>query len=129
MLDVIKYIVARRAQLATVPFVAFLEDDNLTPAERLSCAFGIAPVAMAFRDLNRSVVPRDPPEDALQELINEHAREDSRHWSWYLSDLRRLGLRQTMPLADAISLLMSDGLSGARAVWEERRVGKSVWRV
>ena len=116
MLDIIQYIVARRAQLASVPFVTFLEDDELTPAERLSCAFGVAPVAMAFRDLNRSVVHRDPPEDALQELINEHAREDSRHWSWYLSDLRRLGLRQDMSVADAMSLLMADGLSGARAV-------------
>src|SRR5512132_942128 len=73
--------------------------------------------ALGSRWSTRAVVDRtEPSTSGSLHGVSNHAREDSRHLSWYLSDLRRLGLRQGMSVPDTMSLLMADGLSAARAV-------------
>lgn len=122
MRDVLCYIEGRTNELNSNPFITWLSDTSIPPRERLS---GWLPYAaffvFGFKDLNAESL-RYPTEEAqldpLKEAINQHTAEDSMHWPWYLSDLRTLGLDQSLTLSEALRFLWSDQtLAQRRAVY------------
>jgi hypothetical protein len=109
MQQILEYIGRRTAELQSNPFIAFLNDTSVPARERLSAWYPCAAFfVFGFMDLNRAVLRYPEGEaaaDPLKKAINEHLTEDSMHWPWYLSDLKTLGLDETMKLSEALRSL------------------------
>jgi hypothetical protein len=109
MQEILRYIEQRTAQLESNPFLAFLKDSSVPAKQRLSDWFPCAAFfVFGFMDLNRAVLryPEDEAKsDPLKQAINQHLTEDSMHWPWYLSDLKTLGLDESMKLSEALRFL------------------------
>lgn len=102
MKDVLAYIDNKKQSFSNLPFFSFLQDQNIDPSIRLSFAPCAAPFIMSFGELNKYVLRDEPTEDSLQKLINKHTYEDDHHWVWFLGDLRKLGLDQSMRFTDVL---------------------------
>ena len=104
-----EYIAARTAELETNPFIVWLSDESIPAEERLSAWLPCAAFfVFGFMDLNAVVLRYSEEEaagDPLKKAINDHVAEDSNHWAWYLSDLRKLGLDRTMKFSEALRFL------------------------
>jgi hypothetical protein len=98
----------RKRAYALLPLFERLRDDSLSPAARLSFMPGLAFFIMAFGDLNRYVLRRQPTTDAYQERVNAHTSEDDHHWPWFLEDLEKLGWSRPTTTAGALRALWSE---------------------
>lgn len=114
MKEVLSFIEQKKQEFARLPLFEFMQDTSIEPRQRLSFAPCLAPFAMAFGELNKSVFRDDPTDDPIQKLINTHTREDDRHWLWYLEDLQRLGLNQPVKMNDALRFLWSEETQASR---------------
>jgi hypothetical protein len=109
MEDVRRYIEQRTAQQHSGPLISWLSDQTVPARDRLTrwlpCG---APWVFGFMDLN-GVLLKYPDDEARRDpykrAINDHVDEDSQHWSFYLEDLRRLGLDAPMALPDVLRFL------------------------
>lgn len=112
MEDVIAYIDRRTLELQRHPFLGWLSDESISAQERLSAWLpGAAFFVFGFMDLNGAVLKYPEAEaaaDPLKKAINDHVAEDSNHWGWYLSDLRKLGLDRTMKFSEVLRFLWSE---------------------
>lgn len=114
MKDVLSFIEQKKQEFARLPLFEFMQDTSIDPRQRLSFAPFLAPFAMAFGELNRSVLRDDASQDPIQQLINKHTREDDHHWLWYLEDLNRLGMNQSSRFTDTLNFLWSDEMQASR---------------
>lgn len=118
MENVIEYIGKRTAALESNPFIMWLSDESIPARDRLS---GWLPCAaffvFGFMDLNAEVL-KYPDEEAAadprKKAINDHLAEDSNHWPWYLSDLRKLELDRTMKFSEALRFLWGNETKAQR---------------
>jgi hypothetical protein len=107
--EVLRYIEQRTAQQQNGPFILWLSDDTVPARDRLTrwlpCA---APWIFGFMDLNGELL-RYPDDEARKDpykrAINDHLAEDSQHWSFYLDDLRDLGLDALLKFPDLLQFL------------------------
>jgi hypothetical protein len=126
MRQVLRYIEQRTAQQEDGPFIAWLSDESVPPRDRLMrwlpCA---APWVFGFKDLN-GILLRYPAEDAAldpyKKAINDHLDEDAQHWSFYLEDLRRLGLDVPVGFPDVLQFLWGDETLSQRVAMYELSV-------
>jgi hypothetical protein len=109
MREVLRYIEERTVLQRTSPFITWLEDEAVPAEDRLMrwlpCA---APWVFGFMDLNGVLLrysDEEAGEDPYKRAINDHLEEDSRHWSFYLEDLRRLGLDAPLAFPDLLRFL------------------------
>jgi hypothetical protein len=109
MHEVLRYIEQRTVQQRTSPFIVWLSDDAVPAEDRLRrwlpCA---APWVFGFMDLNGVLLTypdEQAREDPYKRAINDHVEEDAQHWSFYLEDLRRLGLDGSPTFPDLLRFL------------------------
>jgi hypothetical protein len=76
---------------------------------------------LGFRDLlDYMYIPQ--PNNQVEQMLNEHCREDSDHWLWFIQDLEKLNLPATAwggnKIADALTLIWSpDQMSVRRQIY------------
>jgi hypothetical protein len=108
---------ARRDRYSEHPFIRFLRDTTLSPERRLSYAPFCAHWVLTFAEINRRFL-RDPhSDDPWQAIVNRHAEEDAKHWSWFLRDLKTLGYDTPCTFVDALRFVWSD------EGWHTREMG------
>jgi hypothetical protein len=105
ILDVIE---TKKAEFAQAPLFQFMQDQRISPLQRLGFAPCIAHFIMSFGDLNKYVFRDESSDDAIQNLINEHTYEDAHHWHWFLRDLNELGFNRPKGFADTLRFLWSN---------------------
>ncbi len=105
-----------KQEFAQHPFFQFFLNKQIDPAQRLSFAPCLAPLVMGFAELNTSIFRDEPTHDPIQQLINHHTYEDDHHWVWFLTDLKRFGMDQTLRLSDALTFMWGDNTQVARWV-------------
>ena len=108
MRAVLAAIEERKRAFARHPFFAFLQDESLTPEERLAFYPCIAHWIMSFADLNKYFLRVEGPTDIHQEKVNLYTREDDDHWRLYVEDFRKLGFERFRTGADWLSFLWGE---------------------
>lgn len=116
MKPVLAHIMRKKRTYALLPLFERLRDETLSPATRLGFMPGLAFFIMAFGDLNRYVLRRQPAADAYQERVNAHTHEDDHHWPWFLEDLEKLGWSRLTTTADALRALWSEDTHRSRVL-------------
>jgi hypothetical protein len=89
--SVLTAIEGRKRAFARRPFFAFLSDESLGPAERLSFLPCMAHWVMSFADLNKYFLRDEQTTDEHQRMVNLYSREDADHWQLFLEDFEKLG--------------------------------------
>lgn len=115
MKKVLAYINQKKKEFAQLPLFEFLQDQTIDPRQRLAFAPCIAPFAMSFGELNRTVFRDEPTTDEIQKIINVHTYEDDHHWPWLLSDMEKLRFNPTMRFNQSLEFLWNDQSINARA--------------
>jgi hypothetical protein len=111
MRRILEQIEQERESLATKPLFAFLSDESVDGATRLSFVPSMLYYLMGFKDVLR-LLQRPGSTEKLDRFINAYCGEDADHWRWYLTDLKKLGYPLTT---------WGDQLpSFAEEVWSER---------
>ncbi|KVE39316.1 hypothetical protein [Burkholderia sp. TSV86] len=108
MKTVLACINRRKRAYARLPLFERLRDDDLPPRVRLSFMPEFAFFVMAFGDLNRYVLRKEPADDPHQAQVNAHTYEDDHHWSWFLEDIETLGWSGSTTATDALRALWRD---------------------
>ena len=96
-----------------------MQNSSIESRQRLSFAPYLAPFAMSFAELNKSIWREEQSNNKIQKLINNHTHEDDHHWVWFLKDIEKLGFNQSMNLNDALKLLWSERLKTSRKLVNE----------
>jgi len=105
MKEVLAHIVKKKREFAKLPLFEYMRDTSIDPKQRLSWAPFLAPFVMDFRDLNKYDLRKESTTDVIQELINRHTYEDESHWIWFLEDLEKLELNESMKLTQSMKFL------------------------
>ena len=108
MKEVLALIEKRKQEFSQLPFFQYLQDKSIEPIQRFAWTPCVAPFTMGFRDLNKYDFRKEPTEDPIQALINTHTYEDDHHWIWFLEDLEKLGLNQSIKFSDSMKFLWGD---------------------
>ncbi|MBK1990396.1 hypothetical protein A0J48_023210 [Sphaerospermopsis aphanizomenoides BCCUSP55] len=119
MKEVLELIEKKTQTFAQLPFFHFLRDTSIDPRKRLGWASAMAPFAMNFGELNRLYLRKEPTDSKLQELINNHTREDDHHWKWFLQDLEKLGINNSLTFSEALKFLWSEELQKTRKLSQD----------
>ena len=118
MKEVIQFIDKRLEEQNENPFIQWLQDDSVPPRDRLTkWLLGGGFFISGFRDLNSMILgypDEEAEQDEFKRAINAHTLEDSRHWGWYLNDIKRLGLDDPLKFTDALKLLWGRKLERQR---------------
>lgn len=77
--DILDVIETKKAKFAQAPLFQFMQDQHISPLQRLGFAPCIAHFILSFGDLNKYVFRDESSNDVIQELINEHTYEDDHH--------------------------------------------------
>ncbi|MCJ8282897.1 MAG: hypothetical protein MJK14_24615 [Rivularia sp. ALOHA_DT_140] len=105
MKEVLAHIQKKKQEFAKLPLFEYMRDTSIDPRQRLTWAPFLAPFVMGFRDLNRYDLRKESTTDVIQKLINRHTYEDESHWIWFLEDLEKLGLNESMKLSQSMKFL------------------------
>jgi hypothetical protein len=116
---VFAHIARHQRAYAALPLFERLRDDGLPARARLGFMPCLAFFVMAFADLNRYVLRREPPRDPYDARVNAHTREDDHHWVWFLEDLDTLGWNAATTTTDALRALWRDDTYRSRILMYE----------
>ncbi|MCP6758962.1 MAG: hypothetical protein NHB32_09400 [Fischerella sp. CENA71] len=105
MKQVLALIEKKKQEFAQTPFIKFLQDKSIDPRQRLAWAPAFAPFAMSFKDFNRLILYKEPANNKLQEMINQHTNEDGRHWVWFVQDMKLMGYDYSINFTDILKFL------------------------
>jgi hypothetical protein len=108
MKEVLELVEKRKQEFAQLPFFEFLQNKNISPEKRLVWSPFFAPFAMNFAELNQYILRKEPATNKIQETINRHTYEDDHHCDWFLEDMEKLNLNQSLTYNDALSCLWSE---------------------
>ncbi|BAY26649.1 hypothetical protein NIES2100_64650 [Calothrix sp. NIES-2100] len=108
MKEVLELIEKRKREFAQLPLFKFLQDKNIDPRERLAWAPCLAPFAMGFGQLNKYDFRKEPTNNPIQAIINKHTYEDDNHWGWFLEDIEKLNLNNSMKFSDAMKFFWGE---------------------
>jgi hypothetical protein len=114
MKRVYEYIGDRTTAFARQALFSFLRDESIDASRRLAFVPCMTHFVMTFADLYNLVLPRDPPRDRYDELVNTHLSEDATHWKWFLADLANAGLDPHLRYTDALRFIWSDATTQSR---------------
>ena len=110
------FIEVKKEEFSHLPLFKFMQDQSITPIQRLAIIPCIAPFAMNFGDLNKYFLREQPPSNYIQELINTHTFEDDHHWVWFLEDIQKLGFDKTQSFSDFLKFMWSDETKATRLI-------------
>lgn len=116
MKEILDLIEKRKQEFSELPLFQFLQDKSIDPRSRLAWIPCAVPMVMAFGELNRSDLRKEPSSDRIQQLINRRTYEDDHHWIWFLEDLEKLGLNQQLTFVDAMQFFWGDATRRTRQV-------------
>lgn len=116
MKEILDLIEERKQEFSELPLFQFLQDKSIDPRSRLAWIPCAVPMVMAFGELNRSDLRKEPSNDRIQQLINRRTYEDDHHWIWFLEDLEKLGLNQQLTFVDAMRFFWGDATCKTRQV-------------
>lgn len=108
MKEVLALIEKNKQNFAELPLFKFMQDKSIDPKTRLAWAPCLTPFAMNFKDFNHYVITQYPTINPIQEMINSHAKEDGRHWRWFLKDLELMELDRSMLFSDSLRFLWGE---------------------
>lgn len=108
MQAVLDHIEARRKAYVSLPLFDHLRTPGSDPVQTLAFMRNAAHFVMSFADLNRYCFRDEVNKGGWQDDVNVHTYEDDRHWPWYLSDLKTLGLDDRMSFTEALEFLWAD---------------------
>ncbi|BAY93168.1 MULTISPECIES: hypothetical protein [unclassified Tolypothrix] len=114
MKEVLDFIQYKKQEFAQLPLFNFMRDQSIDPKQRLAWAPCAAYFIMNFGELNKYFLRVEPTEDPLQLIINKHTYEDDHHWLWFLEDLKRLELDQSLKFSEALRFLWSEETEKSR---------------
>jgi hypothetical protein len=116
MKEVLELIEKRNQEFAQLPLFKYMQDKSIEPRQRLAWAPCVTPFAMSFSQLNQYDFRKEPTDDPIQKIINNHTYEDDHHWIWLLEDLEKLGLNPVMKFSDSMKFYLGDETYNARQV-------------
>lgn len=116
MKEILELIERRKQEFSELALFQFLQDKSVAPQDRLAWIPCAVPMVMAFGELNRSDLRKEPTTDRLQQLINRRTYEDDHHWVWFLEDLEKLGLNQQITFSEAMLFFWGDATRKTRQV-------------
>lgn len=116
MKEILELIETEKEKLEKLPLLQFMQDKSIKPNKRLSWAPCLAPFAMGFGDLNKYVLRQESSCNEIQRIINIHTYEDDHHWLWFLEDLKRLGMDNSLNFSDALKFMWSEETHKTRLV-------------
>ncbi|MBE9011513.1 hypothetical protein IQ250_14990 [Pseudanabaenaceae cyanobacterium LEGE 13415] len=116
MKEILELIEERKREFAQLPLFQFLKNKQISPQDRLAWIPCAVPMVMAFGELNRSDLRKEPSSDRIQQVINRRTYEDDHHWVWFLEDLEKLGLNQRISFSDAMLFFWGDATRKTRQV-------------
>jgi len=108
MKEVLAFIEKHKQEFAQTPFMKFLQDKSIDPQQRLAWGPAFAFFAMSFKDVNRTVLRKEPATSKLQEMINQHSYEDGHHWVWFLQDMKLMGYDYSINFTDTLKFLWGE---------------------
>jgi len=111
---VLEHLEQKRQQLATHPFLAWVQDQSIEPVKRLGFAPCLAPMTMGFSDLMVLGLRDSSSTDEVQRILNQHTYVDDQHWQYLLHDLKALEMTWPMDLPSALKLLWGPHCAGTR---------------
>ena len=71
---------------------------------------------MGFAQLNSLDFRKEPTNDPIQLIINQHTYEDNHHWQWFLEDLEKLGLNHSMKFSAALNFFWGEETKKTRQI-------------
>jgi hypothetical protein len=104
----LEHIRSKTEEFSRLPVFAFMADQSIDPAQRLSLAPCMAHYVMTFADMNAHVFREEPTQDKYQKLVNVHTYEDASHWPWFVADLKRLGLDRHFRFSETLEFLWGE---------------------
>ena len=114
MKEVLALIYEKKRIYSQSPFFIFLRDRTVSPIERLCFVPCSTPFIMGFTDLCKYGFYQENPSNKIQEILNQHAYEDGEHWRWFINDIEKLGLNNTMRLNDSLEFLWNEEIRFSR---------------
>ncbi|MCV3215648.1 hypothetical protein OGM63_19385 [Plectonema radiosum NIES-515] len=108
MQELMAFIDEQKQEFAKLPLFDFMLDKSIDLRQRLSFAPCMAHFIMSFGDLNKYVFRANKPDDRIQEIINGHTNEDDHHWSWFITDLEKLGFNPTENFTEALQFIWGE---------------------
>lgn len=119
MKEILELICIKGQELRELEIFKFFQDKNLTSKEKMLWVPYFAPFIMGFSDLNKSVFRKEPSNDQLQKIINQHTYEDDSHWMWFLQDVETLGLNKSFSFNDSLRFIWSDKTKHTRQICQK----------
>ncbi|MBE9198777.1 MULTISPECIES: hypothetical protein [unclassified Nodularia (in: cyanobacteria)] len=116
MKEVLELIEKRKQEFAQLSLFKFMQDKSIDPIQRLAWAPCLAPFSMGFGQLNRLDFRKEPTNDPIQLIINQHTYEDDHHWQWFLEDLEKLGLNHSMKFSAAVNFFWGEETEKTRQI-------------
>ena len=108
MREVLAAIMERKRAFARLPFFAFLQDESLSPEQRLAFYPCMAHWIMSFADLNKYFLRAESAADEYQQRVNAFSHEDDDHWQLYLEDFQKLGFDKLYTGTDWLNFLWGE---------------------
>lgn len=114
MKEVLVFVEQKKQEFAQLPLFEFLQDQSISPQQRLAWAPCVAPFVMVVAEMNKYFLREEPTNDPIQALVNKHTYEDDYHWEWYVQDIKTLGIGQSVNFSDTLTFLWSQETNIAR---------------
>ncbi|BAZ15722.1 hypothetical protein NIES4071_75940 [Calothrix sp. NIES-4071] len=110
MQEVLKLIESNKQKFATLPLFEYMYDCKIEPKQRLAFAPCMSHFIMSFTDFNKYVFRAENCQSnrKVQEMINEHTKEDESHSPWFLVDLELLKLNPIKSFTDVLEFLWGE---------------------
>ncbi len=110
MQDVLTVIENNKKVFANLPLFNYMQNRSLHPRQRLAFAPCMSHFIMSFSDFNKYVfrVAEGNSNTKIQEMINEHTKEDESHSPWFLIDLEILSLNPNWSFAKTLDFIWGE---------------------
>ncbi|BAZ04067.1 hypothetical protein [Calothrix sp. NIES-3974] len=95
---------------------SYLQDSNLTIEDRIAWFPCITHIAMGFSDVWKYDFRKEPSNDLIQKIINQHTYEDEDHWIWFIDDLKKLGFDKQSLFSETLKFLWGEENTKIRLV-------------
>ncbi len=116
MIEVLEFVADKKQEFAQLALFKYMQDKTIEPLQRLAWAPCATPFAMGFGHLNKYDFRKEPTNDPIQKIINNHTYEDDHHWIWLLEDLGKLGFDRSMKFSEAVKFYWGDETYKTRQV-------------
>ncbi|PAX52066.1 hypothetical protein [Brunnivagina elsteri] len=116
MKEVLELVEKRKQEFSQLSLFKYMQDKSIEPRQRLAWAPCVTPFAMGFGQLNKYDFRKEPTDDPIQKIINNHTYEDDHHWIWLLEDLEKLGFNHIMKFSDSMKFYWGEETYHTRQV-------------